>query len=81
VCRQSIPSGGARINQNSFVKERRATKSPLKPPFFDNIDPKRTSAFTYYGAFARACRPRSVMMYSVFRSLCGCSVTYCTSTK
>src|SRR5262249_32927284 len=29
----------------------------------------------------RACRPRSVMTYNVFRSLCGCFVTYCTSTK
>src|SRR6516164_6895576 len=29
----------------------------------------------------RVCRPRSVMTYNVFRSLCGCFVTYCTSTK
>ena len=38
-------------------------------------------ALNYCGAFARACRPRSVMMYNVLRSLCSCFVTYCTSTK
>src|SRR5215469_11241691 len=37
--------------------------------------------FTYYDAFASACRPRSVMMYSVFRSLCRCFITYCASTR
>ena len=35
----------------------------------------------YCGAFARACRPGTVMTYNVFRSLCGCFITYCTSAK
>ena len=37
--------------------------------------------FTYCDAFASACRPRSVIMYSVFRSLCRCFITYCASTR
>jgi len=35
----------------------------------------------YCGTIANACRPRSVMMYNERCSLCGSSVTYCSSTK
>jgi len=35
----------------------------------------------YCGTLANACRPRSVMMYNERCSLCGSSVTYCSSTK
>jgi len=52
------------------------TKEPLRPKHR-----LWRGAPIYCGALARACRPRSVMTYNVFRSLCGCFITYCASTK
>jgi hypothetical protein len=40
-----------------------------------------TGRCAYWGTLANACRPRSVMMYNERCSLCGSSVTYCSSTK
>jgi hypothetical protein len=39
VYRQSLRSGG----KSKLIRQRTPSdESPLKPPFFDNIDPKRT---------------------------------------
>jgi hypothetical protein len=52
------------------VRFRGVKRTSYRHALMSAFEPKRTLAFTYCGgAFASACRPRSVMMYSVFRSL------------
>jgi len=47
VYRQSLRSGG----KSKLIRQRTPSdESPLKPPFFDNIDPKRTSDEPRLGA-------------------------------